>query len=154
LDWLNDVTNERVRFFGVEIELWRIGNSLKAPRFNVVSKPNDWVKSVSVPPVDDRQKLQLEYWAEFRKYMEEHPGNVRPAKPLPQSWMRFSTGRSGFAIKTTINIPDKRISAWLRMSGPNAKTRFSLLHEEKEEIEKEFGEKLDWRELPGKVGSQ
>jgi Domain of unknown function (DUF4268) len=31
--------------------------------------------------------------------------------------------------------------------------RAYLLHEEKEEIEEEFGEKLDWRELPGKVES-
>ncbi len=47
LDWLNAVTEESINFFGLEIELWRIGNSAMAPKFNVVSKPNDWSRIVS-----------------------------------------------------------------------------------------------------------
>jgi hypothetical protein len=39
------------------------------------------------------------------------------------------------------------------MGGPNAKPCYYRLHDEKEEIEKEFGEKLDWRERPGQVES-
>lgn len=46
LDWLNEITNDGVRFFGMEIELWRIGDSAPAPRFNVVCKPNNWKKAV------------------------------------------------------------------------------------------------------------
>ena len=47
LDWLNEITDERFRFFGLEIELWRIGDSPAAPKFNIVSKPNEWVRAVS-----------------------------------------------------------------------------------------------------------
>ena len=47
LDWLNEITDDRFQFFGLEIELWRIGNSPPAPKFNVVSKPNDWSRSVA-----------------------------------------------------------------------------------------------------------
>lgn len=47
LDWLNEITDPRFRFFGLEIELWRIGDSPAAPRFNIVSKPNEWTRSVS-----------------------------------------------------------------------------------------------------------
>ena len=47
LDWLNDITDERFRFFGLEIELWRIGDSPAAPKFNIVSKPNEWIRAVS-----------------------------------------------------------------------------------------------------------
>ena len=45
-DWLNDVTHEDTRFFAVEAELWRIGASPVAPKFNIVAKPSDWSKSV------------------------------------------------------------------------------------------------------------
>ena len=45
LDWLNEITDGRFQFFGLEIEVWKIGNSLPAPKFNVVSKPNDWSRS-------------------------------------------------------------------------------------------------------------
>ena len=51
LDWLNDITHEESRFFGLEIELWRIGDSPAAPKFNIVSMPNDWSRSVR--SVDD-----------------------------------------------------------------------------------------------------
>ncbi len=47
LDWLNDITDDRFRFFGLEIELWRIGDSPAAPKFNIVSKPNEWMRSIS-----------------------------------------------------------------------------------------------------------
>lgn len=53
LDWLNEITEEEIRFFGIEVELWRIGNSPPAPKFNIVSEPNDWTKSASV----ERRKL-------------------------------------------------------------------------------------------------
>src|SRR6185312_8829511 len=47
LDWLNERTDEKITFFGLEVELWQIGNSPVAPKFNIVSKPNDWAKSIS-----------------------------------------------------------------------------------------------------------
>ena len=37
LDWLNRITDARFRFFGLEVELWRIGDSLPAPRFSVIA---------------------------------------------------------------------------------------------------------------------
>ena len=47
LDWLNKVTDEDIQFFGLEVELWKIANSPAAPKFNIVSKPNDWSRSIS-----------------------------------------------------------------------------------------------------------
>ncbi|MGI9392799.1 MAG: DUF4268 domain-containing protein, partial [Parvibaculales bacterium] len=44
LNRLNEITNEDFRFFGLEIELWRIGESAPAPKFNIVSEPNNWKK--------------------------------------------------------------------------------------------------------------
>ena len=69
LDWFNEITDERFRFFGLEVELWKIGSSPAAPKFNVVSKPNDWTRSVSKAarrisdePVSETKALQLKYW--------------------------------------------------------------------------------------------
>jgi hypothetical protein len=47
LDWLNEITSNSIHFFGIELELWRIGDSPLAPKFNVISKPNSWAKGVS-----------------------------------------------------------------------------------------------------------
>jgi hypothetical protein len=45
LDWLNDRTDQKVDFFGVEIGLVRIGRSLPAPVLDVVVQPRNWRKS-------------------------------------------------------------------------------------------------------------
>src|SRR5215218_2118934 len=52
LDWLNDRTDSKVDFFGVEIGLVRIGRSLPAPVLDVVVQPRNWRKS-------GRRRVQL-----------------------------------------------------------------------------------------------
>ncbi len=37
LDWLNRITDNSINFFGIEIELYRINESVPAPMFNIVS---------------------------------------------------------------------------------------------------------------------
>ena len=72
LDWLNEITGEEINFFGLEVELWRIGESAIAPKFNVVSKPNEWIKTVTASrqtksaDLTPTKQLQFEYWTRFR----------------------------------------------------------------------------------------
>ena len=42
IDYLNRITDEDHRFFGVKVELLKIGESAFAPSFSVVAKPNNW----------------------------------------------------------------------------------------------------------------
>jgi len=44
LDWLNQHSDDDVRFFGVELRLIRIGGSQPAAEFRVEARPNDWQK--------------------------------------------------------------------------------------------------------------
>ena len=47
LDWLNKITNESFRFFGLEVELWRIGSSPAAPKSSVCVPWEVWLVSLS-----------------------------------------------------------------------------------------------------------
>ena len=99
LDWLNEITDDRFQFFGLEIELWRIGNSPAAPKLNIVSKPNDWSRSVSQSakrisdePLNALQETQLLYWSELKSALIKKGSSIHSRKPLPQHWTTYGSG--------------------------------------------------------------
>ena len=148
LDWLNEITDEKFNFFGLEIELWQIGASPIAPRFNIVSKPNDWSRTISNaannPDLTPKKQLQLEYWTKFREFLHDKGSILKPQKPLPQSWTNFALGRSHFGLSAQVNTRDNKIGVAIYLGGPNAKLHFAVLQHGKEAIENGIGEKLAW----------
>ena len=158
IDWINDVTDSSVNFFGLEIELWRIGDSPPAPKFNVVSRPNDWAKTVHAArdqlELSETQQLQFEYWTAFVEALEAHGTQLRARAPQGKHWMEFAIGRTNFKIHVFANTRDKRIGVILVLSGSDAKAHFDLLQQEKDAIESEIGVSLEWRRLPEKKESR
>ena len=58
IELLNQHTDSNIGFFLVEIELWQINDSLLAPKFNVVEKPNDWAKAMkSIEGMSETDRL-------------------------------------------------------------------------------------------------
>jgi hypothetical protein len=156
LDWLNRITNESFRFFGLEVELWRIGNSPAAPKFNVVSKPNDWSQSVAqaARAIDDGELsetriMQRDYWAALNTALDTAQGPISGnRKPQPQSWMPFGIGRTNFALSATMIRPKRQIRVELYITGEHAKAFFAQLKQQKDAIEHELSYALEWEELP------
>src|SRR5581483_10004185 len=103
MDWLNKHTDDAINLFGLEIELWRIGESPVAPKFNIVCQPNDWSRTVRTAAAQSWQsselnRVQLQFWTAFRDYMESNKSDVRCQKPAEQQWMNHAMGRSGFTL--------------------------------------------------------
>ncbi len=155
LDWLNEVTNEEVNFFGLEIELWRIGDSPAAPKFNVISQPNEWFHKVSLPSTaTPTNQLQMEYWTQFHDFMKLRDSPVKPQKPFPQHWMNFGLGRSNIYLEAVINNRDKRLRTGVILDGSYAKTFFNQLLSKRESYETMLGQELDWQTSEGRKRSQ
>jgi hypothetical protein len=156
LDWLNKITDDSFRFFGLEVELWRIGDSPAAPKFNIVSKPNDWSRSVAQAAraideaeLSDTRVKQRAYWAAFHQALDQAAGPVSGGrKPQPQSWMGYSIGRTGFNLGAVMIRPKRQIRTELYIAGDRAKAFFDLLHGQQQAIEQELGYPLEWEELP------
>jgi hypothetical protein len=150
LDWLNESTDERFSFFGLEIELWRIGTSPVAPKFNIISKPNDWTKTPAAASVTDTptKQLQLEYWTASREYALQRGTFLKIQKPLPQHWTNVAIGRTNIFMTAAANTRDKEIVVTLVLATRSAKLHFKQLESQRVEIEAEAGCALDWRELP------
>lgn len=157
LDRQNEVTEERLRYFGVEIELWQIGNSSPAPKFNIVAKPNDWRRNVLYATSGDlteTQLQQIQYWTELSERMSEEDCGIGDLNPIPNAHVFLAIGKSGIRLKVSISKQKKRLSVWLDMFDERATAHFNLLAQDREEIDQEFGESLEWNELPGKKSCQ
>lgn len=151
IDWLNDVTVADVAFFACQIELLRIDDSKPAPRFNVVSSPNDWSKVVRGGPTQDSlsptKTAHLQFWNAFKEYMTESESDLKLRTPRPQHWYSIAVGRSKFHIGLTTNTQTHRIGCEIYIRGKAAKEAFGKLHADKESVEATLGP-LDWQELP------
>jgi len=159
LDWLNEITGDDISFFGLEIELWRIGNSPVAPKFNVVCKPNDWTKpggagTIGKSELTDAKRLQLDFWTAFHEYVVEHGRRIKPHKASPQHWMSLALGRTGAHLSAVASMYDSQVGSYdtneLRaevvLDGPHAKVWFKALNSERAAIEAEIDEPMTWHD--------
>lgn len=159
LDWLNRRTDEDINFFGVEIELYKIGDSVAAPKFSLVSKPNDWSKSVkqsaSSARITDTKLLQQEFWAGLKAYLNSSGSKIKSQKPAPQHWTNFAIGRSYFYLSAWVNTRDHFIAVALVIQGPQCKENYRKLEElYKDESLTSISTQLEWREMEGQKSSQ
>ena len=145
LDRQNEITDERFRYFGIEIKVWKIGNSLPAPEFNIVSKPNDWTPSIRLRPLDG---WKTEFWTGLEKHFRETNRNFNIRRPGDKNAVHFGIGNASFSSEARLSQQKKRISVRLKWDGDDANAYFHLLKERQTDIESVLDEKLEWEELP------
>lgn len=153
LEFLNENTTDNLGFFGVEVELWRIGDSPLAPKFEVVVKPNDWVKAGreqarAASSMTPTKQLQLKFWMALIEKLAATAPQIRPQQPRPRHWLNNSIGRAGFGLNITANTRDERLGVELWIPGAEAKKHFANLSAQKKDIEEKLGFQLDWQALP------
>ena len=156
LDWQNKIAEDDIHFFGIEVELWRIGDSLPAPRFNIVCQPNDWSREVTDTATQHLTESQLQYqkyWTHLRDALERAESAVLFSTPSKYSYQSFGIGHSDFQIRAWQSRKNKQIYIQLMMLEEDAKAHFHLLKEQQQDIEAEFGESLKWLEMPNNKGS-
>jgi hypothetical protein len=163
LDWLNERTDAQINLFGLEIELWRIGDSKIAPKFNIISQPNDWARTVQQAAAESSEvsptkQLQFKFWTAFKQYMEGRGSFIRCQKPSPHHWTNHAIGRSGVHLSSIVSswnsetgVKGPEIRTELYLSGPNAKQEFAALEKQKSSIEAALGFPLTWHNPEGKA---
>ena len=160
LDWLNKITDTQYNFFGIKVELFKIGDSKVAPVFNVVSKPNNWSRSISSAAskianenLGETKLFQLKFWTALGDSIrEKNDSPLKVQKPRPQHWYIFSIGKTGVHLNVKFNTKIEKVSIELYVL--NNQEIFDALEKDKEQIEKEVGEMLSWQPLPNRSASR
>ena len=155
LDWLNRITHEDFRFFGIEVELWRIGDSALAPKFNLVAKPNDWSKTVRetasakrAGALSESQELRVEYWHALKATADDMGSRFATLTPVPRRYRHFGAGRTGFTINASFRTgggaeaPGALVFLWINDDDDGA--YLGQLAADRADIESEIGLPLEW----------
>ena len=157
IEWLNNNSSKNINFFLVEIHAYQIGDSEPAPKFEVIEKPNDFVKKNKSNTRDGElnksQSERLAFWEQFNQVLIERgrPFNVR--KATTDHWYDVAIGSSDAHIAIDLVNKENRIVVELYIN--ESKELFDKLYENKESIEVNLGFNLDeWARLNDKKASR
>ena len=148
IEWLNEYLDEEIRIFLIRIELWQIGNSAFAPKFEIISAKNDWAavvkKSVAGGEYSETKLKQHQFWIEFAEFIRSRDTSIKLQKPYPAHWFDFSLGSSLAHLSATINTRTSRFTADFYI--PDDKGLFGFIKSFEPEIKNELGYELHWFE--------
>lgn len=156
IEWLNEHIDSEINFFLLEIEVWKIGNSQPAPKFNVVCKPNGWGKAQRVnSELGKANKLQLEFWQAFADYAEndvEYSKVFNKRTARPQHWYSLPMGSKKYHLSLTCDTLKKEVSIQVYIG--NNKEIFDNFYANKDEIENKVGLEFEWQRLENAKASR
>ncbi len=159
IEWFNENMQSEISFFLVKTEVWQIGNSEPAVKFNIIVEPNDWAKinknsSTYSRELTETKLNKLEFWNEFKDYASKTSTKLRLGrKPRPQHWYSISFGSSKVDLACTSNIRHNYVGIELYIK--DDKKLFYKLQNNKDKIQSIIDdEEISWEELPEKKASR
>lgn len=159
LDWLNQRTGEDTQFFGVVVELWRIGNSSPAPHFNVIATPNGWRKETAArvkggtSSVTVRQEQYREFFQPLVDTLREVHKFTNMRKAPGANVCLFASGHPQFKYWASINELLVRIDLRIETGDRELNlAHLENLEQSKEQIEIENGKALNWERMESNRG--
>lgn len=159
LDWLNARTDEDTRFFGVEVSVVRIGDSLPAPLLRLVVQPNDWGKTVRASTRTEttasaKNLAYQEFWSRFLERLAiEQPSWTRSRKGLPQNWQSLPAGRDGLSYTCAFGRSGLLSELYFGDPDPQVnQARFAAAQARKDDLEAAYGRALSFEPLAGRKG--
>ena len=152
LDWLNQRTGEDTEFFGVAVELWRIGDSLPAPHFRLVAAPNERRKRapasarVENSAGKDKNEQYKKFFQTIADILRQEPGfaNLRNVNDSVNLWWPIPSDCEGIKYRIYLSQKEARVQVHIENKGDYAQL-IDRLKECRGIIEPKLGQ-LDWNE--------
>lgn len=147
IEWLNENTGPQIGFYLLELELWQIGNSKLAPKFNIVERPNEWAKTIKPSAnVSDTQVLQIEFWQAFIDYASKtnFTKSFRLRSAHAQNWYDLAVGSGRCHICLEAKKQKQEATVGLYIS--DDKDLYHDIKADKAEIEQALKTNLEWKE--------
>lgn len=158
LDWLNEHTDDKVNFFGINIELWKIDESKCAPKFNIFSEPNEWKKTLKL--TSDKRELSensiklLNFIDTFISYCKERGTTLNLGRPQPATPAYYTIGIRTVEGWINVKLNNSRKVAKVEFYFKEKELYIILKSNYKAIISKWFESSVNWDDMEKNKGSQ
>lgn len=154
IEWLNKISPQEMTFYGIELEVFQIDDSLPAPNFRIVAGPPPSKRRPPPDEVSPRNRRYREFFDRLRASILNREPNFTRAKALPQSWWGLGIGRSGFSVTSAFTIDNKfRVEIYIDTGKKeNNDHAFVELKENSVSIHEKVGKELVWDSLADSRG--
>ncbi len=161
LDWLNRHTDRDVAFFGLQIEVVQIGDSMPAANLKPIAMPNDWGRTLKraaeqAEPSGVAIGRQRFFEAVLGELKARRPGITNASRVGLNNWFSFSAGRTGFGY-SWVFTGDRQFRTELYIDAGDAATNEGYLRAlaaRRGEFETKVGTPLDWDRMEGRRASR
>ncbi len=156
IDWLNETVGGDYAFYLVQVEAVRIGTSPFAPLFTIQAGPDEQTHEIGETKKElaDRHIHRREFWAQLLERSKGRTKLFSGRAPSTDHWLTTGSGRTGIGFNYIILKDGAGVELNIDVGdqGKN-KAIFDELYSQKDNIETEFGEALNWRRLEEKRAS-
>jgi hypothetical protein len=105
----------------------------------------------------ERHELRRRFWDGLLAHAQTRTGLHSGRSASDDSWISAGFGKSGFSFTYSIRQSDCQVELWISLGSGQRdrnKAAFKALEAQRQPIESEFGDVLDWQELPDGDGSR
>ena len=156
IEWINNNTNKKIGFFLLELHAYKIGDSLPAPKFEVIEMPNDFIKNSKIgtgeTPLNKSQSERLEFWTLFNEMLIKKGKPFSLRKPSSGHWYSIALGTSDAHLGIVLINKENYIGIEIYIK--DNKDIFDNLLESKEIIENKIDLCFEWNRLDNKKASR
>lgn len=150
ISWLND--SSTARFYLIKVEGVKIGSSEPAPLLTLIVGPGEGSKEVSETKKDiaERYTIRYNFWKELLQKAKQRNKLHAALSPGQYSWLGAGAGKSGMSYNYGVRKHDCQVELYIDRGADSEKENvqiFEELFKHKEEIEKAFGDQLNWERL-------
>jgi hypothetical protein len=117
IEWLNEHTTADVSFFLVEAQAWRIDDSVPAPVFEIIARPNNWARAQKQASSEAKNDYEPEIQAFYERLRERGTATAKNIKQWgtapARRWYNVNIGSPVAHVVLRVTKNAKRVSVEL-----------------------------------------
>lgn len=153
ITWLNESSS--ASFFLLKLEAIKIGDSPAAPLLTLIVGPSEETKAIGKAKQEfsERHNLRRAFWAQLLEYAKGKSRLHASISPSRYHWIAAGAGKRGLSYNYVVWEHETCVELYIdrgKEADRENKAIFDSLVAKKSDIEKAFGEKLEWQRLDAK----